>query len=129
MPETIVICKEGTISSYLNCLIVATNRKKAGEDIAVVFMDGGLAALVDKKYGYPSELERHADAIKKNAEKMGVPSDPFELIKMASSAGVPLYANFAWAKLLGAEVPEGLQKLELKDFLGELAKAKQVITL
>jgi len=77
---------------------------------------------------FPSGLEGHAEDIKKNAAEMGVPSDPFELIKMAGNAGVPLYANFAWAKLLGVDVPEGLQKLELKDFLGVLAKAKQVIT-
>jgi len=134
MPETIVICKEGTINSYLSALIVATNRKKAGEDIAVVFMQEGLAALVDKKYRYDPGLEGYAEDIKKNAADMGVPSDPFGLIKMASGAGVPLFACYAWMKLLGGkpprfEIPEGLQKLELKDLLEELGKAKKVITL
>ncbi|RLG34011.1 hypothetical protein DRN97_03610 [Methanosarcinales archaeon] len=134
MPETIVLCKEGTINSYLSALIVATNMKKAGEDISVVFMQEGLAALVDKKYRYAPGLEGYAEDIKKNAAEMGVPSDPFELIKMASSAGVPLYACFAWMKLLGGkpprfEIPAGLQKLELKDLLQELGKAKKVITL
>ncbi|MCW3130108.1 MAG: DsrE family protein [Methanophagales archaeon] len=134
MPETIVLCKEGTINSYLSALIVATNMKKAGEDISVVFMQEGLAALVDKKYRYAPGLEGYAEDIKKNAAEMGVPSDPFELIKMASSAGVPLYACFAWMKLLGGkpprfEIPAGLQKLELKDLLQELSKAKKVITL
>jgi len=134
MPETIVFCKDGTINSYLSALIVATNRKKAGEDIAVVFMQEGLAALVDKKFRYAPGLEGYAEDIKKNAAEMGVPSDPFELIKMASSAGVPLYACYAWMKLLGGktprfEIPEGLQKLELKDLLEELGKAKKVITL
>jgi len=134
MSETIVLCKEGTVNSYLSALIVATNMKKAGEDIAVVFMQGGLAALVDKKFRYDQGLEGYAEDIKKNAEGMGISSDPFELIKMASNAGVPLYACFAWMKLLGGkpprfEVPEGLQKLELKDLLEELGKAKKVITL
>ncbi|HJH25923.1 MAG TPA: hypothetical protein C5S37_03920 [Methanophagales archaeon] len=134
MPETIVFCKEGTINSYLSSLIVATNMKKAGEDIAVVFMQEGLAALVDKKYRYDPGLEGYAEDIKKNAAEMGVPSDPFELIKMASSAGVPLFACYAWMKLLGGktprfDIPEGLQKLELKDLLQELGKAKKVITL
>ena len=134
MPETIVLCKEGTINSYLSSLIVATNRRKAGEDIAVVFMQEGLAALVDKKFRYAPGLEGYAEDIKKNAVEMGVPSDPFELIKMASSAGVPLFACYAWMKLLGGktprfEIPEGLQKLELKDLLEELGKAKKVITL
>ncbi len=134
MPETIVICKEGAINSYLSSLIVATNRKKAGEDIAVVFMQEGLAALVDKKFRYAPGLEGYAEDIKKNAAEMGVPSDPFELIKMASSAGVPLFACYAWMKLLGGktprfDIPEGLQKLELKDLLEELGKAKKVITL
>ncbi|RJS68428.1 hypothetical protein CW713_00205 [Methanophagales archaeon] len=134
MPETIVICKEGTINSYLSSLIVAANMKKAGEDIAVVFMQEGLAALVDKKYRYDPGLEGYAEDIEKNAAEMGVPSDPFELIKMASSAGVPLFACYAWMKLLGGkpprfDVPEGLQKLELKDLLEELGKAKKVITL
>ncbi len=134
MPETIVICKEGTINSYLSSLIVATNMKKAGEDISVVFMQEGLAALVDKKYRYDPGLEGYAVDIKKNAAEMGVPSDPFELIKMASSAGVPLFACYAWMKLLGGkpprfEIPEGLQKLDLPDLLQELGKAKKVITL
>jgi len=134
MAETIILCKEGTINSYLSALIVATNRKKAGDDIAVVFMQEGLAALVDKKYRHAIGLEDYAEDIKKNAAEMGVPSDPFELIKMASSAGVPLYACYAWMKLLGGktprfEIPEGLQKLELKDLLEELGTAKKVITL
>jgi peroxiredoxin family protein len=134
LPETILICKEGTINSYLSTLIVATNRKKAGEDIAVVFMQEGLAALVDKKYRYAPGLEGYADDIKKNAVEMGISSDPFELIKMATTAGVPLYACYAWMKLLGGkpprfEIPEGLQKLELKDLLEELGKATKVITL
>ena len=134
MPGTIVLCKEGTINSYLSSLIVATNMKKAGEDICVVFMQEGLAALVDKKFRYAPGLEDYAEDIKKNAAEMGVPSDPFELIKMASSVGVPLFACYAWMKLLGGktpsfEIPEGLQKLELKDLLEELGKAKKVITL
>ncbi|MGB7533881.1 MAG: hypothetical protein WA977_13060 [Halobacteriota archaeon] len=134
MPETIVLCKEGTINSYLSSLIVATNMKKAGGDISVVFMQEGLAALVDKKFRYAPGLEGYAEDIKKNAAEMGVPSDPFELIKMASSAGVPLFACYAWMKLLGGktprfDIPEGLQKLELKDLLQELGKAKKVITL
>jgi predicted peroxiredoxin len=134
LPETILICKEGTINSYLSTLIVATNRKKAGEDIAVVFMQEGLAALVDKKYRYAPGLEGYADDIKKNAVDMGISSDPFELIKMATTAGVPLYACYAWVKLLGGkpprfEIPEGLQKLELKDLLEKLGKATKVITL
>jgi len=134
MPETIVICKEGTINSYLSALVVATNMKKAGEDISVVFMQEGLASLVDKKYRYDPGLEGYAEDIKKNAAEMGVPSDPFELIKMASSAGVPLFACYAWMKLLGGkpprfEIPVGLQKLELPDLLKELGKAKKVFTL
>ena len=134
MPETIVICKEGTINSYLSSLIVAANMKKAGEDISVVFMQEGLAALVDKKYRYDPGLEGYAEDIEKNAGEMGVPLDPSGLIKMASGAGVPLFACYAWMKLLGGkpprfEIPEGLQKLELPDLLQELGKAKKVITL
>ncbi len=133
MVETIIVCKEGTINSYLSALIVATNGKKAGGDIAVVFMQEGLAALVAKKFRYAPELESYAEDIKKNAAAMGVPSDPLELVKMASGAGVPLFACYAWMKLLGkredADIPEGLQKLELKDLVVELDRAKKVITL
>jgi len=134
MTDTIILCKEGTINSYLSALVVATNRSKAGEDIAVVFMQEGLAALIDKKFRYDPGLESYAEDIKKNAEAMGVPSDPFELIKMASDAGVRLYACYAWMKLLGGkpprfDIPEGLEKLELQDLLAELGKVKKVITL
>ena len=133
MVETIIVCKEGTINTYLSALIVATNRKKAGDDIAVVFMQEGLAALVDKEFRYAPGLEGHAEDIKKNAADMGVPSDPLELVKMAKGAGVPLFACYAWMKLLGkredADIPEGLQKIELKDLAAELDRAKKVITL
>ena len=134
MTDTIILCKEGTINSYLSALVVAANRSKAGEDIAVVFMQEGLAALIDKSFRYAPGLESYAEDIKKNAEMMGVPSDPFELIKMASDAGVRVYACYAWMKLLGGkpprfDVPEGLEKLELQDLLAELDKAKKVITL
>jgi predicted peroxiredoxin len=134
LPETIMICKEGTINSYLSSLIVATNRKKAGEDIAVVFMQEGLAALIDKKFRYAPGLEGYAEDIKKNAAGMGISADPYELIKMAKRAGVPLFACYAWMKLLGGkpprfELPEGLEKLELSDLLEALGKARKVITL
>ncbi len=132
--RTIILCREGTINSYLSALVVAANRSKAGEDIAVVFMQEGLSALIDKKFRYDPGLEGYAEDIRKNAEAMGVPSDPFELIKMAKGAGVSLYACYAWMKLLGGkpprfDIPEGLEKLELPDLLAEMAKAKQVITL
>lgn len=118
----------------MSALIVATNRKKAGEDIAAVFLQEGLAALIDKKYRYAPGLEGYAEDIKKNAAEMGISADPYELIKMANSAGVPLFACYAWMKLLGGkpprfEIPEGLQKLELSELLEELGKAKKVITL
>ena len=58
MTDTIILCKEGTINSYLSALVVATNRSKAGEDIAVVFMQEGLAALIDKKFRYDPGLEK-----------------------------------------------------------------------
>ncbi|MFZ2070371.1 MAG: hypothetical protein WAV32_01945 [Halobacteriota archaeon] len=133
MVETLIVCKDGTINSYLSALIVATNRKKAGADIAVVFMQEGLSALLTKEFRYAPGLEGYAEEIKKNAAAMAVPSDPLELVEMARSAGVPLFACYAWMKLLGkraeADIPAGLQKLELKDLLEELDRAKKVITL
>jgi predicted peroxiredoxin len=133
MVETLIVCKDGTINSYLSALIVATNRKKAGADIAVVFMQEGLSALLTKEFRYAPGLEGCAEEIKKNAAAMGVPSDPLKLVEMARSAGVPLFACYAWMKLLGkreeADIPAGLQKLELKDLLEELGRAKKVITL
>ena len=60
MAETIVICKEGTVNSYLSALIIAANSKKGGEDIAVVFVQEGLAALVDKTFRYDPGLESYA---------------------------------------------------------------------
>ncbi len=130
----IILCKEGTINSYLSALVVAANRSKAGDDVAVVFMQEGLSALIDKKFRHAPGLESYADDIKANAAAMGVPSDPFELIKMAREAGVRLYACYAWMKLLGGkppkfDIPEGLEKLELTDLLQELGKVNKVITL
>ena len=134
MAGTVVVCKEGTINSYLSALIVATNMKKAGRDVCVVFMQEGLAALVDEKYRFDPGLEDYAGDIKKNAADMGVSSDPMELVKMASGAGVPLFACYAWMKLLGGkpprfDIPAGLEKLELKELVQTLGEADRVITL
>ena len=113
--DTLILCKEGTINSYLSGLVIAMSKKKKGEDVVVVFMQEGLAALLDKKFSYAPGLESHANDIEKNAAVMGVPSDPFKLIKEANNLGVPLYACQAWMKLLGGKppkfaIPEGLQK-------------------
>lgn len=134
MVETVILCKEGTINSYLSALVIAMNKKKKGEDILVVFMQEGLVALVDKKFRFAPGLEPYAKDIEKNAAMMGVPSDPFELIKEAKSVGVSLYACQAWMKLLGGKtpkftVPEGLQKLELPELIEVLAEAKKVFSL
>ena len=134
MVETVILCKEGTINSYLSALVIAMNKKKKGEDILVVFMQEGLVALVDKKFRFAPGLEPYAKDIEKNAAMMGVPSDPFELIKEAKSVGVSLYACQAWMKLLGGKppkftVPEGLQKLELPELIKVLDEAKKVFSL
>jgi predicted peroxiredoxin len=134
MVETVILCKEGTINSYLSALVIAMNKKKKGEDILVVFMQEGLVALVDKKFRFAPGLEPYAKDIEKNAAIMGVPSDPFELIKEAKSVGVSLYACQAWMKLLGGKppkftVPEGLQKLELPELIKVLDEAKKVFSL
>lgn len=134
MVDTVILCKEGTINSYLSALVIAMNKKKRGEDILVVFMQEGLVALLDKKFRLSPGLEPYTKDIEKNAAMMGVPSDPFELIKEAKNVGVSLYACQAWMKLLGGKpskftVPEGLQKLELSELIEALDKAKKVISI
>ena len=128
--ETVIICKDGTVNAFLSCLVAAVNKKKAGEDVCVVFMDEALAALAYKKFRWSEELQPHAETIKKETESRG-PSEPEGLVKMAKDAGVPLYANLGWAKILAIaeSLPEGLEPLELKDFLEGLSKAKHVITM
>ena len=134
MVETVILCKEGTINSYLSALVIAMNKKKKGEDVHVVFMQEGLAALVDKKFRFIPGLEPYAKDIEKNAAMMGIPSDPFELIKEANKVGVSLYACQAWMKLLGGKppkfpIPDGLQKLELAELIKSLDEAKKVFSI
>ncbi len=134
MVETVILCKEGTINSYLSALVIAMNKKKKGEDVSVVFMQEGLAALVDKNFRFIPGLEPYAKDIEKNAAMMGIPSDPFELIKEANKVGVPLYACQAWMKLLGGKppkfpIPDGLQKLELSELIKALNEAKKVFSI
>ncbi|MHA1488838.1 MAG: DsrE family protein [Promethearchaeota archaeon] len=134
MAETVILCKDGTINSYLSALVIAMNKKKKEKDVIVVFMQEGLVALVDRKFRFSPGLEPYSEDIKKNAAMMGIPSDPFELIKEAKSVGVPLYACQAWMKLLGGKpprfiVPEGLQKLELSELIEALDEAKKVYSL
>ncbi len=134
MVETVILCKEGTINSYLSALVIAMNKKKKGDDVHVVFMQEGLASLVDKNFRFMPGLEPYAKDIEKNAAMMGVPSDPFELIKEANKVGVSLYACQAWMKLLGGKppkfpIPDGLQKLELSELIKALDEAKKVFSI
>ena len=134
MVETLLICKDGTINSYLSTLVIAMNTKKKGGDVVVVFMQEALAALIDKNYRFSPGLESYKNDIKNNAAMMGVPSDPFELIKEAKKLGVPLYACEAWRKLLGGkpprfDVPEGLEKLELSDLVDKIRKSAKVFSI
>jgi len=134
MVETVILCKEGTINSYLSALVIAMNKKKKGEDVCVVFMQEGLAGLIDRKFRYSTGLEAYAKDIEKNAAIMRVPTDPFELIKEAKKMGISLYACQAWMKLLGGKppkfsIPEGLDKLELSELVDILAKANKVFSI
>ena len=115
------------MNAFLSCLVAAVNKKKAGEDVCLV-IDEALAALADKKFRWSEEIQPHAETIKKETESRG-PSEPEGLVKMAKDAGVPLYANLGWAKILAIaeSLPEGLETLELKDFLESLSKAKHVL--
>ena len=118
------------MNAFLSCLVAAVNKKKAGEDVCLV-IDEALAALADKKFRWSEGLQPHAETIKKETESRKIPSEPEGLVKMAKDAGVPLYANLGWAKILAIaeSLPEGLEPLELKDFLEGLSKAKHVITM
>ena len=134
MVEIIILCKDGTINSYLSSLVIAMNEKKQGRDVSVVFMQEGLVALIDKKFRYVLGLDSHAKDIEKNAATMGVPTNPFELIKETKKLGVSLYACQAWMKLLGGKppkfsIPEGLDKLELSELVDILAKADKVLSI
>ncbi|TFF99963.1 MAG: hypothetical protein EU541_03655 [Promethearchaeota archaeon] len=134
MVDTLILCKDGTINSYLSSLVIAMNTRKNGDEVSIVFMQEGLAALIDKSFRFSPGLEKYSSDIKKNAAQMGVSSDPFDLIKKAKSVGVSLYACQAWRKLLSGkppkfDVPEGLEKLELSELVEEIGEAKKVITL
>jgi len=134
MVEILIICKDGTFNSYLSTLVISMNLKKKGEDVAVVFMQEGLAALIEKRFRFSPGLEPYSKDIKDNAAMMGVPSDPFKLIEEANHVGVPLYACQAWRKLLGGkppkfDIPEGLEKLELSDLVNEITKSAKVFSI
>ncbi len=134
MVETIILCKEGTINSYLSSLVIAMNKKHRGDDVAVVFMQEALAGLIDKNFRFSPGLETYSEAISENAAKMGVSTQPFELIQKAKSMGIPLYACQAWMKLLGGKppkfsIPDGLEKLELSELVEAIGVANKVFSL
>lgn len=134
MVKIIILCKDGTINSYLSSLVIAMNEKKQGRAVSVVFMQEGLVALINKKFRYAQGLESYANDIEKNASIMGVPTNPFDLIKEAKKLGVSLYACQAWMKLLGGRppkfsIPEGLDKLELSELVDVIAEAEKVFSI
>jgi predicted peroxiredoxin len=110
--------------------MAATDLKKRGFDIAVVFVEEALSALVKNRFELSPLLEEDRDKIFGSWERKGRPTSIKGLIKMAKEVDVAVYACKGWVENLGiakGELPEGVEVIEMSDFYAMLAHARSVI--
>jgi peroxiredoxin family protein len=117
------------MSSIATSLVIATQLKTLGQDVAVFFDWEALVALVEKKLAPAPILMPYAATMMENMPKMGFPADPMEFLKGAKAAGVPLYTCAVTAGLLGIadKLPPEIEAMEMPSVMKLLAEAKKVI--
>ncbi len=138
--DLLLILRDALASSLVGGLLTALHARKAGQEVAVVFTQEALAAVVRGSFAWPRELAGQATRLllADRAVAAGLPVlgrgegrqlDAKALIARAREAGVTLYACPVWAGLLGleGELPPGLIATDTPGFLALVRDAKRVV--
>lgn len=139
--DLLLICRDALSSSLLSTTLTATEAKKAGVDVGVLFTEEALAAVCGGTFAWPTGLTgqelryRMAD----NAKAMGIPTmggkgdarqiDIRQLVGMAKEGGIPMFACPVWAGLLGLQgkLPQGIAEVDAPTLLKMIAETKTII--
>ena len=138
--DLLFILRDALASSLVGSLVTATDAKKAGCDVGVLFTQEALAAVARGSFEWPRELsgQEMRLAIADRGAAAGLPLlgrgegrqlDAKRLIASAHEAGVRLFACPTWSSLLGLEgtLPCGIQSVDTAALLNLIQGAKQVV--
>lgn len=138
--DLLLICRDGSASSLLGNLMVASEAKKSGSTAGILFTEGALAMLCQGVFLWPRELQgqewrlRIAD----NAKAAGMPImgrgegrqiDVVGFLNKLKDEGLPMFACPGWSKLLGLQgkAPAGIQELDFPGAERLMQESKRVI--
>jgi len=127
--DLLIDIHSGEVDSLIPNLIMASMLKGQGVDVAVFLEWRALVSFVEKNYPFSSSVAKYAAPILENAKKMGLSTDPMELLRAVRAAGVPVYACAIEAALTGftEKVPPEIKLPEEADLTKPIIEAKKII--
>ena len=138
--EIVLICRDALSNSLLGNLMFATEARKGGKDVAVIFTQEALAALCGGVFAWPNELQGQRNRVQMvaRAQTMDIPIsgrgeakqvNARALLARAQESGVKTIACPLWTSLLGLEdkLPKGMEKMDHSQVMQMVIQAKTVI--
>ena len=138
--DLLFILRDALASSLVGSLLTATEARKAGREVGVLFTQEALAAAARGSFEWPRELcgQEMRLTIADRGAAAGLPLlgrgegrqlDVKRLISSAHDAGVHLYACPIWSSLLGLEgkLVHGMQSVDTAALLNIIEGAKRVV--
>lgn len=138
--DLLLICRDASASSLLGNLMVASEARKAGSNVGILFTEGALAALCRGVFLWPKELhgQEWRLTIADNAKSAGMPImgrgegrqvDVMGFLNKVKAEGIPMYACPGWCRLLGlhGKIPQGIQELDFPEAEKLIGESKRVI--
>lgn len=138
--DLLLIQRDALASSLVGSLLAAIEAKKAGREVAVLFTQEALAAVVGGSFAWPRELSGQMMRLRlaANGSDAGLPVigrgegrqlDAKGMIARAAEAGVTLYACPTWSSLLGLRgtLPDNVKAIDSATALDLIENAKTVL--
>ena len=129
MANTLIMCSSGTQTSINGALFTAIQLKAKGIDVAVEFGQEALVAFAEGIFMLSPLLSTYADKYLTNAKAIGMPTDPLQTLKLATSLEVPVYTAEPWIQVLdiGHKLPQEIEVISLDAMIDLIANADKHI--
>lgn len=120
----------GSLDTIIPSFMMAYKLKSEGKDVIMFFEWRALVAFAENKFEYSPSVAKYAATITENAKRMEMPTDPMDFLKMAKTAGIPMYACAVEAALSGLteKVPPEIQLMEEADLTKPLLEPKKIVS-
>ena len=138
--KLVLICRDALANALIGNLIFATEAKRSGEDVSIIFTEEALAALCRGVFLWPKGLQEQEVRWKvaDRAKAQGMPVmgrgegrqiDAKAFLQRAREAGVRLLACPIWTDLLGVqeELPDGVEIIDTPGMVKAIQEADNVI--